>query len=514
MMFENRSFDSMLGFLYKDSNNKSPLGHPFEGLTGTESNPDSNGVAHKVFPIVNNNEYAYYMPKKDPGEGFANTNFQLFGAGAPPYPSGIAPNQGFVRDFESSINNYPLEQKEEAASPSSASPKKEATSTPSHKDYSHDSSSDYHSDDYKKWYKTSPPSGGLKIVPDFPGTVPKDIMGIYTPEMLPVLSGLAKGYAVCDHWYCSAPTETLPNRAFAHMGTSEGYLYDEVHSYSAKSIFANLTENGHTWGIFGNNGKPYTVPFCQDIPDSPPTGCQVGSFDTFQQALDNKSLPTYSFLEPIWGSKGNSQHPNYNVALGEAYLQQIYNAIKSSDYWEDTLLIITYDEHGGCYDHITPPENAVSPPAKSAAFGFDFTRYGVRVPAVLISPWIEAGTVYRPGGPTPLDHTSILATLAKNFGLPPLTERDKSAPDVTDVLTLSSPRTDDPLTGVKAPVADSSVKIEPHASQIQQMHAGALADKHSRETGEPKVMPALHTDDDAKHYVDYWQNKYYGNSAD
>lgn len=195
-------------------------------------------------------------------------------------------------------------------------------------------------------------------------------------------------------------------------------------------------------------------------------------------------------------------------------MQQIYNAVKASDYWEDTLLIITYDEHGGCYDHITPPENAVSPPAKSAAFSFDFTRYGLRVPTVLISPWIEAGTVYRPSGPTPLDHTSILATLAKNFELPPLTERDKAAPDVTGVLTLSSPRTDDPLAGVKAPVADSSVKIEPHASQIQQMHAGALADKHSRETGEPKVMPALHTNDDAKHYVDYWQDKYYGSSAD
>lgn len=524
MMFENRSFDSMLGFLYKDSNNKSPLGHPFEGLTGKESNPDSKGVAHKVFPIVNNNKYAYYMPKKDPGEGFANTNFQLFGAGSPPYPSGIAPNQGFVRDFESSIDNAPLEHKEEAASPPPKVSKSDSGTSGSdddyeHKSYSHHSYSygshpDYHSDDYQKWYKSSPPTGGLKVVPDFPGTVPRDIMGIYTPEMLPILSGLAKGYAVCDHWYCSAPTETLPNRAFTHMGTSQGYLYDEVHSYSAKSIFTNLTDNGHTWGIFGNKGNPYTVSFCTDIPDSPPKGCQVGSFETFEQALTNKTLPTYSFLEPIWKSTGNSQHPNYDVASGEAYLQQIYNAVKSSDYWEDTLLIITYDEHGGCYDHITPPENAVSPPAKSAAFGFDFTRFGVRVPTVLISPWIEAGTVYRTGGTTPLDHTSILATLEKTFGLPPLTDRDKAAPDVTDVLTLSSPRTDDPLAGVKAPVADSSVKIEPHASQIQQMHAAALTDKHQRETGAPQRTPAFKDGDEAEHYIDYWHNKYYGDYND
>jgi phospholipase C len=75
-------------------------------------------------------------------------------------------------------------------------------------------------------------------------------MGMHTPETLPILSALAKGYAVCDHWYCSAPTETLPNRAFTHMGTSQGYLYDEIHSYSAKSIFKHLMDNDRSWGIF------------------------------------------------------------------------------------------------------------------------------------------------------------------------------------------------------------------------------------------------------------------------
>jgi phospholipase C len=519
MMFENRSFDSMLGFLYKDSNNKSPLGHPFEGLTGNEANPDSSGVAHKVFPIVNDNPYAYYMPKKDPGEGFANTNFQLFGAGAPPYPKGIAPNQGFVRDFENSIDNYPLEQKEEASSPPPATTN---TAEPTHgtDSYAHHSSEtddhyeDYHSDHYKKWYKKSPPTSGLKIVKDFPGTEPKDIMGMYTPEMLPILSGLAKGYAVCDHWYCSVPSETLPNRAFTHMATSQGYLYDEVHVYTAKSIFAHLTDYGHTWGIFGNNGKPLTLSFCRDIPASPPPGSMAGSFDTFKSALANKTLPTYSFLEPVWGAYGTSQHPNYDVAAGEAYLQEIYEALKSSEYWEDTLLVITYDEHGGCYDHVTPPENAASPPAHSAAFGFDFTRFGVRVPTVLVSPWIEAGTVYRTSGSTPLDHTSILATLEELLDIPALTERDKAAPDVLDVLSLSKARTDDPLKGVKAPVADKSVKIPPHASQIQLMHAAALTSRHARDTVVKPTMPDFENDKDVDSYIDHYHHKYYGGYAD
>jgi phospholipase C len=73
-----------------------------------------------------------------------------------------------------------------------------------------------------------------------------------------------------------------------------------------------------SWGIFGNNGSPYTVSFCQDIKKPYPPGCSRGSFETFQTALTEKTLPTYTFLEPIWGSKGNSQHPNYNVAEGDA----------------------------------------------------------------------------------------------------------------------------------------------------------------------------------------------------
>jgi phospholipase C len=112
MMFENRSFDSMLGFLYKDNKNKSSLGHTFEGLTGHETNPDSNGNAIQVFQIDPDDPNAYFMPNKDPGEGFGNTNFQLFGAASAPYPKGIANNQGFVRDFEDPLNNAPFEREE------------------------------------------------------------------------------------------------------------------------------------------------------------------------------------------------------------------------------------------------------------------------------------------------------------------------------------------------------------------------------------------------------------------
>jgi phospholipase C len=485
MMFENRSFDSMLGFLYE--NKKSPLtDQPFEGLTGKESNPDKNGNQVPVFKIDPTDPHAYHMPRKDPGEGFANTNFQLFGAPQAPFDPKTKPNQGFVIDFGHQIKNYSLEKMEKAADAGKPIPK-----------------------EY------------VQYAPDLPGLSEKDIMGIYTPEALPVLSGLAKNYAVCDHWYCSAPTETLPNRAFTHFGTSDGNLYDEVHSYSGTSIFMHLANHSKTWGIYGNNGKPYTVSFCEDIPSGKvnqqngetssatlPEGCQVGSFEDFKNALNSNELPDYTFLEPVWGHAGNSQHPNYSVAAGEQYMLDIYNAVKSSPYWEDTLLVITYDEHGGCYDHVTPPEDAASP-AESKAFGFKFDRFGVRVPAVLISPWIEAGTVHRTQGKVPFDHTSILATLEKMFDLPALTVRDESAPHLLNVATLEKPRTDDPMKGVVAPTSNSNVKIIDHASQIQQMHAASLTDKHNRETGERKETPKFHSHEEVDSYIDRYHHRYY-----
>ncbi|MGH1388065.1 alkaline phosphatase family protein [Kordia sp.] len=513
VMFENRSFDHMLGYLYNDRYknknidrkdiNVSPLGHPYSGLTGHETNPDNEGNAIKVYPIDPNNKYTYYMPKMDPGEGFMNTNFQLFGGLNPPYQPGIAPNQGFVRDFENKIaekyfGDPPLKPKKSTS---------KTKTTPEKKTYdkNYDHSKDYKNDDYKNWYKHySPPKSGIEIVSKFPGTAPKDIMGMYTPDLLPILSNLAKEYAVCDHYYCSVPSETLPNRAFMHMATSEGHLYDELKSYSAKSIFKNLSDHNHTWGIFADKlQKPYTYSFCQDVADNPiPENCFVGSFDDFKLELNSGKLPDYTFLEPSWGSHGNSQHPNYDVAAGEAYMLEIYNAVRESKYWEDTLLVINYDEHGGCYDHITPPEGAVPPsPTTQNKNGFKFDRFGVRVPCILISPWIEAGTVYRTKGEVPLDHTSLLKTIEVLFDLPSLTARDAAASDVLDVLTREEARKDNPMEGIKPPVADASVKIPNHASQIVRAQADAVTDKINRDTGTQNQTPEFHSSEEANAYI-------------
>jgi phospholipase C len=214
-----------------------------------------------------------------------------------------------------------------------------------------------------------------------------------------------------------------------------------------------------------------------DFPDTQTADeSHFGHFRDFQARAAASTLPAYSFLEPDFGSTGNSQHPNYDVSLGEKLIHDVYYAVKNSPGWNDTLLLITYDEHGGNYDHVPPPSGAV-PPGDGALgefMGFDFTRFGVRIPALLISPRIAPGTVFRAKRGT-IDHTSVLKTIELRWNLEPLTARDKAAPDLGDVLTLAAPRTDDPLNGVKVPV---SVGVHPNSSQpslIDRIHASKVA---------------------------------------
>jgi phospholipase C len=301
------------------------------------------------------------------------------------------------------------------------------------------------------------------------GTTPSDIMGIYPPSALPVLSGLAKGFAVCDHWYSSVPTETFPNRAFACAGTSQGHMNDGTSSYTVQSIFGLMTAHNLAWKIYGYNAEPLTRANYPDTTSAPET-C-FGKFKDFQADAAAGTLPAYSFLEPDWGSTGNSQHPNYDVALGEVLIQQVYEALRGGPGWNQTLLIITYDEHGGLYDHVPPPSGATPPDNSVGEFGFDFTRFGVRVPGVLVSPLIPAGTVYRPAGSTPIDHTSVLKTIETRWGLPALTARDAAAPDLGGALTLTTPRTDDPLAGVVAPTSTGANPAAAEVSHLLQLHA-------------------------------------------
>ncbi|HTW03337.1 MAG TPA: alkaline phosphatase family protein [Streptosporangiaceae bacterium] len=449
LMLENRSFDHMLGFLYSGQGNMSPAGQPFDGLTGTESNPDSAGAAVTVSRIEPATPNAYFMPGADPGEGYMATNDQLFGTeSAPSSSSDVPPMQGFVKDF-----NYTL-----------------------------------------GWQSRE---GTWSIVA---GTVAGNIMGCFTPEALPVLSALARSYAVCDQWFASVPTETLPNRAFACSATSQGHMDDKTRTFTSPSIFGLLGQHGVGWAIYGYDAEPLTESTFTDIASA--SGGTIGKFGDFQAAAAAGTLPAFTFLEPSWGSTGNSQHPNYDVALGEQLIHDVYEALRGGPGWPQTLLIVTYDEHGGCYDHVAPPSGAVAPDADAGEFGFDFTRFGVRVPAVLVSPLIQAGTVFRvPAGTTPIDHTSILKTVQQRWSLPSLTARDAAAPGLGAVLTLATPRTDDALAGVTVPVASGATPAAAQPSHLQEVQADLISRRYP--AGQHPAADALAAEHSGAAYTHY-----------
>lgn len=417
VMLENRSFDHMLGFLYPKSDN-------FEGVDGTESNLDADGNEAKVFGIAPSAQNAYYYPLANPTEGFQATNEQLFGSATPPV-LGEAVNNGFVASFAKELEH------------------------PAH-----------------------------PLDPKLVGAVPGSIMGIYRPETLPVLSGLAKEFAVCDQWFASVPTQTFPNRAFAVAGTSLGYTDNSAHRHPAfdtPSVFGKLADVGQTWKIYGYSGIPLTAGDFPDTVRPGPNGEVVSGFARFQADAANGQLAAFSYIEPEWATHPkqgappavehaddehnfqvqNDQHPVSNMAVGEKLLYDIYEALRDGPAWEKSLLIITYDEHGGCYDHVHPPTGAIAPDDEaSLPASFDFTRFGVRVPTVIVSPLIPEGTILRaPAEGPPFDHTSIIATLRARFGIAALGKRDAVAPNVGSALTLATPRSGDPLADIKPPTA-------------------------------------------------------------
>ncbi len=209
-------------------------------------------------------------------------------------------------------------------------------------------------------------------------------------------------------------------------------------------------------------------------------------------------------LEPSFDARGNSQHPNYNVAAGEQLIHDVYYALRSGPSWNQTLLIITYDEHGGYYDHVPPSSGAVPPDNSAGEYGFDFTRFGVRVPTVLVSPLIPAGTVLRvSAAATPFDHTSILKTVENRWNPPALTVRDAAAVDVSAALTLTTPRTHDPLAGVAVPVASGSVPNADQPSHLQEVQAELVAQLPVPDVQGPArpALAALRTNEDYKNFI-------------
>lgn len=252
------------------------------------------------------------------------------------------------------------------------------------------------------------------------------IMYYFPKEKLPVLTTLAQQFAVYNRWFASIPGPTICNRAFAHYGTSFGrvdlnpiYPPETIKSVYSRLINANPK---HTAKIYYYDTTSSTMEVANLYQNEPEL------FGTYSQFLDdckNGTLPDYSFIEPNYSDHesdsgeevANDQHPDHNVQQGEVFIASVYQAIKNNpELWESTALLITYDEHGAIFDHVPPP-NCVADKftadgnATGTGVDFHFDRLGVRVPTILVSPWIPAGTVVS----RVFDHASIPATVTKFF---------------------------------------------------------------------------------------------------
>jgi phospholipase C len=289
--------------------------------------------------------------------------------------------------------------------------------------------------------------GCTGFVADFAQHAPKapevdryEIMAYFSLDSLPVLHTLARQYLICDHWFSSVPGPTWPNRFFVHSGTSlghvdmpNGFFHPGIHLYDQPTVYQRLTERGTSWKIYYGD-FPHSLLLVEQL-RHPANYHHLDDF-FFHAGGAAKDFPQYVFIEPYYfGLKQNDQHPPTDIRHGEILLAQIYNALRGNeDLWRSTLLVVLYDEHGGFYDHVVPPA-AIPPDGNTKHFGFD--RLGVRVPALLISPWLDPGVL-----DTPFDHTSLLQYATRKWGLGPLGNRVLQTNSFGDALLPRSAQRD------------------------------------------------------------------------
>ena len=447
LMMENRSFDNLLGWLY-DPENEPPydkVPQNFEGLSG--KNLSNRAADGRIVPAGKSDNPR--GPQPNPGEPYEDVYSQVYDVPlvaakeVPPVPPQPPNMQGFIR-------NYAV-QKEVARDP-----------------------------------KIDPAS----------------IMNSLTPKTVPVLSALAHNYAVFDHWFASIPTQTFCNRSFVHAGTSSGYVNNGGGGLcfvnETPTIFDLLEGAGKSWNIFHGSWllESFTLLTQKRLWKYALTKKFAHLKDFFAAAGRPGGLPKYSFIEPIyfdstvWGAQ-NDMHPECNLYefygpsnlhKGEELLWTVYQAVRNSPDWERILLIVVFDEHGGCYDHVPPPSSsdckvAIAPDknvidtSKPGVTGFKFDRLGPRVPAIVVSAYTKPQTRIN----SVFEHTSVLSTVVNCFDLPKghLGLRQAAADDVSGALTLTSARNDRPAIPKPETSKLEELKEEIHSILHSQLFLGA-----------------------------------------
>lgn len=291
-----------------------------------------------------------------------------------------------------------------------------------------------------------------------------NVMSGFPPERVPVATALAQEYAIMDRFFAAHPGPTWPNRMFTLSGTSAGNTetsvwYRDIPGalYPQKTIFDQVEEAQLSWKNYYND-TPWEL-ILEKVAHSP---ANLQPMDSFYHDAATGNLPSFSWINPrsginvTTGVGSNDQHPDHDISAGEQFYKDVYEAVRASPQWNETLFVITWDEHGGFYDHVIPPSDNIPPPGDGEKSSFEFNRLGVRIPAILISPWIKRGTVIsappeekskaaKPYNNSEFDLTSIIASARRLLGMDDrgLTDRDAwSARFDYALYELDAPRSD------------------------------------------------------------------------
>jgi phospholipase C len=262
-------------------------------------------------------------------------------------------------------------------------------------------------------------------------------MGYHKPAVLPFVNSLAATFPVCDRYFCSVGAQTYPNRRFLMAGTSLGLLNDTFPGEAPPNgtMFQALSAHGITWAnYFATLPSALIWPYQASLPGF---SDHLLTIDRFYGDAAAGTLPSVSMVDPDFNKQ--SEEDPQDVQYGDQFLADVVNAVMDSPQWPHTLLVWSYDESGGYFDHVVPPSapvpDAVPPALAAGDTAGAFDRYGFRVPAGVVSPFAKKGYVSH----VVHDHTSILKLVETKWNLPVLTGRDAAADDLLDSVDLYRP---------------------------------------------------------------------------
>ncbi|NUO48131.1 MAG: alkaline phosphatase family protein [Polyangiaceae bacterium] len=264
-----------------------------------------------------------------------------------------------------------------------------------------------------------------------------EVMGYHVREQIPITYALADAYAICDRWFASVMGPTWPNRFYLHGATSNGNT-GNTPNIGFDSIFDLLEDAGLSHRNYYSD-----VPWC--------TGAYfktggLSSIETFFGDASAGTLPNFSIVDPgFFGSGANDDHPDHDIQLGQALIASVYAAMAQSPQWGRSLLVITYDEHGGFFDHVPPPTTDDDEA--------DFQQMGFRVPSIVCGPFVKKGCAVS----TTLEHVSVMKTACTRWNLPQINQRVMAANDLSSCISPHYLR--DPQAPIALPQLTVNMKV-------------------------------------------------------